>query len=388
MKKLKIYFAILPIILFTFIQCDESDIEDSQAIRIYSPGVPVLVGPEGFDSTFSYYNTSPESPDGTMISYVKILTEQNDRYDDLEGELWVCDVSLIEHTKVTDLNNFGSHNGVNAQWIDNNTIAYRDEGLVKIVNLEGQAVTSPFEIFSLGHAPFENKILYSKVSEDTNLYTIFEYNVLTNQHRFIADATTFNEAVDLFSFPELRPIWDRRIRHLKYSPDGTKIAFRMDFGDAGEQDKYVVTMNLDGGDIQYFGPKPMHFAWYDNNSIMGHDNQIDDGLPNNKSTRRWTLQGEIIETIAGPGNHLSANTDRTVFATESWYGSNPVILRAYKRGQSNAFWEESVSTDNFSVWELGNHINPAFSRDGKRVYYRKNSASGQSQAFMVVLPDN
>jgi hypothetical protein len=388
MKKFKIYRVFIPLILIIFIQCDENDIEDTAPVRVFSPGMPILVGPEGFDSTFSYYNTSPESPNGTMLTYVKINDEQTSRYQRLTGELWVCDVSLLSHEKIADLADFDSHNGVNAQWIDNTRIVYRDEGNVKIVNLLGESVIPPFQVFSLGHEPYENKFLYSKISEDTNLYSIYEYNTITNQHRFIADAAAFNEAVTIFSFPELRPVWDRRIRHLKYSPDGTKIAFRIDFGDGGEEDNHLVTMKLDGSDIQYFGPKPMHFAWYDNNSIMGHDNQIDDDRPNDKSTRRWSLQGEFIETIAGLGNHLSASTDRSTFATESWYNENPVILRAYKRGQTNAFWQETVSSDDFSVWDLGNHINPAFSRDGKRLYYRKNSAAGQSQAYMVVLPDN
>jgi len=378
----------MPIILLAFVQCDDNSSESRQQERIFTAGVSVLVGPDELDSTFSYYNTSPESPDGNMISYVKILDEQNDRYQRLHGELWVCNTNLLEHKKVTDLNDFISHNGVNAQWIDNNTILYFDEGQVKAVNLDGEPVFSSFEAFSLGHEPLGDKFLYSKISEETNLYTIYEFDISTSTHRVVTDASAFNDILNFFNFPELRPVWDRRIRHLKYSPDGSKIAFRLDMGDAGETDKHVVSMNLNGGDIQFFGPKPMHYTWYDNDSFIGHDNQIDDGMPNDKSTRRWTREGEFIETIAGPGNHLSTNTDRSLFATESWYGENPVILRAYKRGQTNPFWQETVSSDNFSVWELGNHINPAFSRDGKRLYYRKNSASGQSQAYMVVLPDN
>ncbi len=388
MRPLKIIGIFFVFILFGFVQCEEEGTEGGQTIRIFSPDVPVLVGPEGLDSTFSYYNTSPESPDGNLISYVVILDEQNDRYQRLNGELWVCNTSLLEHRKVTDLNDFISHNGVNAQWIDNNSILYFDEGQVKAVNLNGEQIISPFEAFSLGHEPFGDKFLYSKISEETNLYTIYEFDISSNTHRLVADASAFNGILNVYSFSELRPIWDRRIRHLKYSPDGTKIAFRLDMGDEGETDNHLVTMTMNGEDIQFFGPKPMHFAWYDNETIMGHDNQIDDGMPNNKSTRRWTREGEFMETIAGPGNHLSSNEDRSLFATESWYGENPVILKAYKRGQTNPFWQETVSSDNFSVWELGNHINPAFSRNGKRLYYRKNSASGQSQAYMVVLPDN
>lgn len=383
-------YFLLAIISISFIQCSENEdnAENNQSIEVFSPGIPFLVGSEEGNSTFSFYNTSPESPDGKMIAYVKILSEQNSRFQSLNGELWVCNSNLLEHRKVTDLQNFNSHNGVEAQWIDNTTIAFFDDGKIKIVNLEGQPIFSPFEVFSIGHHPFGSKILYSLISQDTNLYTIIELDLSTGINRIIADASNFSDIVNQFNISELRPMNDWRIRHLKYSPDGSKIAFRIDVGDNSSTDRHVVSISTNGDDIEYFGKKPMHYAWFDTNSIMGHDDIVDDGLNNDQSTRRWTRNGAYIETLAGPGNHLSASTDRSRFATESWYGSNPVVLRVYKRGHTNPFWQENVSVDNFTVWDLGNHVNPAFSRDGKRVYYHKNTSSGKSQAYMVVLPDN
>ena len=109
------------------------------------------------------------------------------------------------------------------------------------------------------------------------------------------------------------------IKSLKtYSPDGSKFTLRLDVDDDGENSKHVVTINKNGGDINYFGPKPMHFSCYDNSSIMGQDNQISDGFPNNKSTRRWSLNAEFIETLAGPGNRLAASSNRGLYANESW----------------------------------------------------------------------
>lgn len=387
MKPFTPYIVALPMILLTLIGCGNRNWDDIRPAQTFTPGVPVLVGPEDLSSTFSYYNTSPESPNGELIAYVKIFTAQNERYDNMRGELWVCETDLRRHKKVTDLNSFVTHNGVEAQWVDDHTIAYFDDGMIQVVDLEGQPLIEPIKAFSIGHGPHENKILYSQVSPQTGLHTIFEYDLSTSQSRMIADAATFSNIVDQFSSPRLRPMNDRRIRHLKYSPDGSKIAFRFDVGNDGERDKHVVTMNVNGGDIEYFGPKPMHFAWFDNSSIMGHDNQVREGLANDKSARRWSLTGDFIETLTGPGNHLSATTDRSLYATESWYNIDPVVLRAFKRGEYVSFWEDTVSIDGAAVWELGNHVNPAFSRDGKRVYYRKSIAPGRSQAYMVVLPD-
>ena len=36
---------------------------------------PTRVGPDNSNSTFSYYGASPESPDGLLIAYVKLLNE-------------------------------------------------------------------------------------------------------------------------------------------------------------------------------------------------------------------------------------------------------------------------------------------------------------------------
>ena len=375
-------------IAITFTQCSKNELEARQAVRIFGQGVPFLVGPEEQNSTFSFYNTSPESPDGNLIAYVKILTQQSSEYQSLNGELWVCDANLLNHQKVTNLDNFISHNGVEFQWIDNTRLVFFDDGLIKGVNLQGQPIFSPFSAFSIGREPKGNKFLYSKIASETNQYTIFEFDVSTNTSRFIANASNLTGITNYFTASQPRPLTDWRIRHLSYSPNGEKIAFRLDIGATTSTDRHVVTMNTNGQDIKFFGPQPMHFDWFDNSSIMGHDDIVNDGQPNDKSTRRWTLNGEFIETLAGPGNHLSANTNRSVFATESWYNSNPVILRAYKRGQTTPFWQQTVSVDDFTVWGWGNHVNPAFSRDGKRLYYHKNTAPGKSQAFMLVLPNN
>jgi hypothetical protein len=39
-----------------------------------------------------------------------------------------------------------------------------------------------------------------------------------------------------------------------------------------------------------------------------------------------------------------------------------------------------------TVWGLHMHVNPAFSRDGKRVYFNRAVAAGLSQAYYVDLP--
>ncbi len=346
----------------------------------------VTVGPSGFSSSFSYYNTTPESPDGSLIAYVKYLNvPEGKRYDPVSAELWVCGADLSNHRKVVDINMNGLHNGGRQQWLDKSSFVYQDDS-IRVVNVDGKALIKPVA-GTVGHNPHDGKFLYAAVDEETGLYTIYEYNVAQQAIEKLGDASDYVKIEELYPDDVSRPVEDRKILHLQYSPDGSKIAFRIDIGSSDEKYKHLVTQKLDGSDVRYFGPKPMHFAWYDNESLMGHDNQIDDGMPDDKSGRRWDLEGNFIETLSGVGNHLGASFDRQLFASESWYRQDPIILKVFEKGSINPIWQDTVSTDPNITWTLGNHVNPSFSRYNKRLYFNKLTDEGMVQACMAVLKE-
>ena len=147
-----------------------------------------------------------------------------------------------------------------------------------------------------------------------------------------------------------------------------------------------MTMDIDGGDVRYFGPKPMHFAWFDNETIMGHDNQVTDRKLDDRSLRRWDRNRKFIETLAGVGNHLGATADRRYFGSESWYRENPIMINVFRRNHLEPIWQDLASNDPHTTWTLRYHVNPSFSRDGKRVYYNKCVAPGKVRAVMANLP--
>jgi hypothetical protein len=380
--KLSLTVVVL-IIAASFCSCsNETKKTEPGEIQI---GIPVRVGTTDFSSSFSYYNTSPESPDGNKIAYTKFLSMPKvKRSEKVSAEIWVCNADLTDHKKVVELNPLGVHNGAMVQWVDNNSFAYQDDS-IRVVDLDGNFLIKAVS-GSIGHKTLNGRFLYSAENTKTQLSTIYEFNVKNQQINQLGDVLDFQKVVELYPSDELREIKDMGILHLQYSPEGKKIAFRFDFGSRDEQHKHLVTMNIDGSDIRYFGPKPMHFAWYDNESIMGHDNQIDDGMPNDRSGRRWDLERKYIETLSGIGNHLGASEDRMLFASESWYKQIPVILSVYKKGETEAFWQDTISTDKHTTWTLANHANPSFSRDGKRIYYNKCVAPGVVQTYMAVLP--
>ena len=346
---------------------------------------PTRVGPEGFNSTLGYYGTSPESPDGTMIAYVKLLQEtEADRYEMVPAELWVCNSDLSKHRKIISLNPLVVHNGARVQWVDNQTIAYSDDK-IRVVDLDGNAVITAVD-GRIGHHAHDGKIIYAAEDPETNLYSIYEINVKTDQKSALGNVMDFQGLLNYFNDPEMIDVKDWRILHLQYSLDGSKIAFRMDVGPRMEPYKHLVTMDINGDNIHYFGPKPMHFAWYDNESIMGHDNQIEDGNLNDRSLRRWDLDRNFIETLAGPGNHLGATEDRQYFGSESWYGESPIIVRVFRKNQLEPIWQDIASNVSHTTWKLRYHTNPSFSRDGKRVYYNKCVAPGKVAVYMAILP--
>ena len=346
---------------------------------------PIRVGPEDFNSTFGYYGTTPESPDGLMIAYVKLLQETKvKRTEKVPGEIWVCNSDLSNHRRIISINPIEVHNGARVQWVDNQTIAYSDDK-IRVVDLAGTAVITAV-YGRIGHHPHNGKIIYAANDPETNVSTIYEINVKTGRKSELGNVMDFQGVLKHFGDPEFIEVKDWRILHLQYGPDGSKIAFRMDVGPYMEKYKHLVTMDINGDNVHYFGPKPMHFGWYDNESIMGHDNQIADGNANNNSLRRWDQDGKFIETLAGPGNHLGATVDRHYFGSESWYGESPIIIRVFRKNQLEPIWQDIASNVSYTTWKLAYHTNPSFSRDGKRVYYNKCVAPGKVMAYMAILP--
>lgn len=353
----------------------------------FEPGVPVIVGSSEYNTSFGYYNTTPESPDGSKIAYTKFLSSpKNDRAEQVPAEIWICSTALSGHKKVADLSSIAVHNGARIQWLNNRSFAYEDDS-IRIIDTDGTPLIKAVK-GRLGHETFQGKILYAANDPGTQLSTIYEYDILNRQIKILGDVMDFKEVTDLYPSENLREVANFNILHLQYSQNGEKIAFRLDIGLKNEKYKHLVIMNKDKTGIRYFGPKPMHFSWFNNESIMGHDNQIDDNYPNDKSARRWDLERNVIETLSGTGNHLGASFDRQLYVSETWYQQIPVILSVYNRGETEAFWQDVISQDHHTTWNLAFHANPSFSRDGKRVYFNKCTTPGKVNTYMVVLPNS
>ncbi len=382
MKNCQTNLLFVALSLLIFSGCQKK--RDAKHRTVYA--APVQVGIDAFNSSVSYYGTSPESPDGKLIAFVVFTEDTKEaRTEAVPGEIWVCNSDLTNYRKVCDINPTQTHNGARVQWVDNQSFLFQDDS-IRVVNLQGEPLIMPIAGLC-GHDTYDGKFLYAANDPESGLSSIYECTITDESIKKLADVRDFEGLLNHFQDTAFISVPEWRILHLQYNLDGTKIAFRLDIGPRNEHYRHLVTMNYDGSNVQYFGPKPMHFLWYDNETIMGHDLQVDDGLEDDKSLRRWTLDRKVVETLAGPGNHLGGSPDRQYFGSESWYGQDPIVVKVFEKNQTEPLWLDTASSDPHTTWTLAYHTNPSFSRDSKRVYYNKCVGRGKVKVFMAEFLD-
>lgn len=338
------------------------------------------VGPDGMSAVFSFYNTTPESPDGSTLVYVRCKKEPYGREEFVPGELWICDRNLKDHRKLTDIAGTVAHNGVEAQWIDNDRIAFFDKGRIRIVAAKDgkELLTKTITGAGLGHYPFKNKIMYNIYSgEGEGAPGIYELDCNTFKTKLILS----NVAIAKVSLPDGLPrekiaaVKDWRALHCQYSPDGKKIAFRLDVGPF-EEGQLQGICNSDGSGLQIM-TQTLHSMWYDNESMIGHLRYEKNGKKPADLKQRFTLvrvdlEGNIVQrNITPSGNHLAVSPDRHWFASETFYQTDPVVFKLYPNGHPEKAIEIARYRPYDMVWKRRFHVNPAFSRDGKRLYYSR-----------------
>jgi len=276
-------------------------------------------------------------------------------------------------------------------WADNSRVVFSSvdpagHETIRVINVDtGRVEHGPFVDFHPGHEARNGKVLMSRRggarpagsaapgpgAGETTATGLHELDIATGKLRLVlAHAGS--------------------IHHVQYSPDGRKALFNAN-------DNYNVSIvNLDGTGFRVLdGPdrrKPMHVQWYDNHSFFGgiHEKRtlgVDLDKHHLHETYRWNLDGEITDFLAGICCHGATRADHRYFAGESWYGSDPVALWIYARGRRQPL--ATIYSHRFPriVWNNGgrHHVNPAFSRDGMRLYYKKTVARDTSQAFVCDL---
>lgn len=318
------------------------------------------------------WDTPPDSPDGQHVNYVNFPTPPQDR-DVTDAELWICRSGGTDHRKIANLRT-QAHDGASQRFLTNDRILYYTDGYTHIVDLDGNQLA---------------KIEGQSKHDNTTTYFLLRGGggFPIRRSDFEGNVRDILQTADLASWAEELPGSDDPkewiFRHIHIAPDTENIAVQLD---TGEQPWYLFTCRPDGSDLRYFGIKPMHVNWWDGDTVVGVDNLIDDGHPNDWSIRRWDRDRNVIETLAGPGNHPTISPDRRWIVTDPPYGTDPVTLIEYDLSRKTSRTVETYGTG--IVWGRKIHLNPAFSHNGRRLYWNRPVDNETMEVWYYLVPES
>jgi hypothetical protein len=324
---------------------------------------PQKVSTSKFNSSFGYYHSSPESPDGKRIAYT-VFKESGQG-----AEIWVCKTDFTGHMKIADVPDFTIHNGTQNLWIDNETLAYMEgHNTIKTIFLDTGKIVEPIASAAhLGHNTSNGNILAVVLKSDRNVEPegIYEVNPRTGHKKMLINPEEiekkYRKIINHNNEWKVRSLW-----HPMYSPNQKIISLRVDVGTKSSTlEKLLMTFETDNkNNTLFITPTPLHSQWYDNDSVIGY-NRV---KPEN-SLLRWQRNGNVTEIIAGSGNHFTFNKDLTYIVTDSFYESSPIYLFIYKRNQIKPIHKIYLTMNTELIWNEEFHINPSFSSDGSRIYF-------------------
>lgn len=361
------------------------------AAEAAAPVIHERVSPPGQAAEIGYFGTSPESPDGGKIAY--IVYDQKPGPESpagSAGSLYVCDADLGHQVKIRDIARILWEDGARQIWLDNDTLAYMDflpdKGPVTyVIRKNGDMLGGPFEGY-LGHGdtPGGSVLLWVDKRQYPNGSSLGSSGIYLYKGGVVQQVVNlekdFGGLKDRLEGSDDPAEWS--MFHAQLSTEGTYINIRLDTKRGFFE--YLVTCRLDGTDVRIFQApqKPLHQQWYDDTTIFAHQRG---GGPDQLKGQRWDRDGRHIGTLSGPGNHMGISPDRKHLVSENIYKSNPVVMKLYRTGNTEPL-AVLMSVPPGPVWENTTHVNPAFSRDGKKVYFNK-PVDGMPQVYRVDLSD-
>ncbi|MFP4055201.1 MAG: hypothetical protein ACLFV7_15180 [Phycisphaerae bacterium] len=314
-------------------------------------GPEVVVCPQQGFTAFSTYGTSPESPHRGRLAWTHFPEPTPGKGKTNPGELWIAGRDAAQPIKLTDLQDIDAHNGARADWVDEDVLLYFDDGQAKVRRADGT-------------------LLHAKPGlpgERTwgNLVLVFQPDLTDPTDGLYVLDVRSGEYTQVLSRRRLLALQSGRLTHPRFSPGGRYIGFCL-----GED--FYSMETRPGAQPQRLGLAPMHWLWYDEETIAGHTSSWGLG-------KRYSLDGGVIETLSGMGNHMGVSPEGGWIASETDYGSVPVVLTLFQCGSTQGT-EVFRSPYAEAAWEVVCHVNPAFARDSSRIYYNKPTGPRMVQA--------
>lgn len=340
----------------------------------------------------------PESPDGKLLVYARKRTLDPQVG---ETELWICERDTPKNHRKLAVFQCGNHNGPSATFIDNSHVVYREiakggkYSCFRIINIHtGELKYGPIFAkeshgaengqypFSISDEYLDKNPSYPQISQ----CGIYILNLNNGEIRQVADKQlVYDMAVKGGCIPN---DWTTSMSHVQLNPSATKVMMRLSvdnckiFGALG-------CIDLQTKETHIIPDKPVHQLWFDDNTYMA-TRQYYDGQKiemNTSRIQRFSLDGEVLETLGGIGNHIDGSPDRRMFTGDRAYPGYPADIFLYRRGDINPVATFGGQNYQDITWRLKVHPNPTFSRDGKRIYFNHTVSETKTEASYVDITE-
>ena len=329
-----------------------------------------------------------ESPDGSKIIYAKKKSLEND-----ETEIFICDRNLQNHKKIFDVH-CGNHNGPSATFITDNLIVFRDgeDGLPVFRILDINTGEVKHKIFAKeSHCAENGKYPFSLSNEflgknpdypEIDRCGIYILDILSGDIKL---AATEDDILNMVKSHGLTPTeFTASMSHVQLNPSATAVMMRLSvkecpvFGALG-------CIDLDTRKTHIIPDKPVHQLWFDDETYMA-TRQFNQGRHIEMETSyiaRFSKDGEELEILGGISNHMDGSPDRKWFAGDRCYPDYAPNVYLYRRGDKNPIYTFEIPQNEYTTWKKQVHPNPSFSRDGKRLYFNRQTLDGKTEAVFA-----
>jgi len=341
-----------------------------------------LISSPNDDAVISYFQQCPESPDGKRVAYTIFHVPDT-------MEVVVKELASGKTTSVAKIKGQSRHNGAHPVWANNETLIYGSPSEYEIYyhSIKNNKIKKYAGGQISDYSEKNNKLLMINNNPGkgkTGIYML-DFNTKVSKCLIsVEEVATLKETIGTKN-----PVEYWRIDHPYWSPNGKKILFQIKTAKdkSTKNDDYIFYADENGQNINFIGRKPMHVQWWDDESVFGHDWQ--DKM--DYHMRRYNLKGKMLEELSGPGCHGAVSPNRNWIVSESWYNSDPIQVFLYKKGDPEAMkliYQQPAIVNGIKFWEVRSHIHPAFSRDGKKVYFNGQGSDGKSKVWCYDLSES
>lgn len=344
-----------------------------------------------------YYDVCPESPDGQHVVFFAFdqTPSGGGRAKAAPGRVWVAERAGAHPRAVGESVIGGSHDGVRAQWVDKEHIAYlageeRRHRTVVLSILDGSRREIPGAL-RMGSplAPLGLTTLHDFDPDASGLKdAVCVMNLLTGEMRTlftVADALAIHPG-GRTDFPGVEHTC---FMHTKWSPDGRRFLVLSSYtpvGAQGDERGGLFVAEADGSGLRYVRAEGHHICW-------GNDNDSDTIIgftPNpagGQDLTAFPVAGgpprKIIERVHAKHASVNAAMTQVLADVTNAYGfPEKGCGGVYLYDVQNKQPEELATMKMPNPSHSGAHCHPVFSRDEKRVYF--NAAEDGFRRFFAI----